>query len=183
MLFDAYRQEQSAPLFVHVLTIKGKGFTPAEQNPGEFHGVSAFDVNHLTDPDVAPDSSFSTVFGQQLAQLAGQDERICAITAAMKYGTGLQYFYKQHKARFFDVGMAEQHAVTFAAGLAANGMRPVVSIYSTFLQRGWNGSFWKTARVRCVTRAARRTKRWPLWAAAAWSTTCSVRKVPRTRRS
>ena len=138
MLFDAYRQEQSAPLFVHVLTIKGKGFTPAEQNPGEFHGVSAFDVNHLTDPDVAPDSSFSTVFGQQLAQLAGQDERICAITAAMKYGTGLQYFYKQHKSRFFDVGMAEQHAVTFAAGLAANGMRPVVSIYSTFLQRGYD---------------------------------------------
>ena len=138
MLFDAYRQEQSAPLFVHVLTIKGKGFTPAEQNPGEFHGVSAFDVNHLTDPDVAPDSSFSTVFGQQLAQLAGQDERICAITAAMKYGTGLQYFYKQHKSRFFDVGMAEQHAVTFAAGLAANGMRPVVSIYSTFLQRAYD---------------------------------------------
>lgn len=138
VLFNAYRQEQSAPLFIHVLTVKGKGFTPAEQNPGEFHGVSAFDVNHITDPDIAPDSSFSTVFGQRLAQLAEQDERICAITAAMKYGTGLQYFYKQHKSRFFDVGMAEQHAVTFAAGLAANGMLPVVSIYSTFLQRGYD---------------------------------------------
>ena len=138
MLFDAYRQEQSAPLFVHVLTIKGKGFTPAEQNPGEFHGVSAFDVNHLTDPDVAPDSSFSTVFGQQLAQLAGQDERICAITAAMKYGTGLNFFKHRHKERFYDVGMAEEHAVSFAAGLASQGLLPTVAIYSTFFQRAYD---------------------------------------------
>ncbi len=92
MLFDAYRQEQSAPLFVHVLTIKGKGFTPAEQNPGEFHGVSAFDVKPSDGSGRRAGQLFSTVFGQQLAQLAGQDERICAITAAMKYGTGLQYF-------------------------------------------------------------------------------------------
>ncbi len=134
-LFDAYRQEQSAPLFVHVLTVKGKGFTPAEKNPGEYHGVSAFDLHHLTDPDIAPDSSFSTVFGRQLAERGETDKRLCAITAAMKYGTGLQYFYKRHRERFFDVGMAEQHAVTFAAGLAAEGMHPVVSIYSTFLQR------------------------------------------------
>lgn len=138
VLFDAYRQEQTAPLFVHIITKKGKGFTPAEENPGEFHGVSAFDVHHLTDPDIAPDSSFSTVFGQTLAACGMRDRRLCAITAAMKYGTGLQYFYKQHKERFFDVGMAEQHAVTFAAGLAAGGMRPVVSIYSTFLQRGYD---------------------------------------------
>ena len=137
-LFDAYRQEQSAPVFIHILTKKGKGFPPAEENPGEYHGVSAFDLNHLTNPDVAPDSSFSTVFGQQLAACGETDEKLCAITAAMKYGTGLQYFYKQHKDRFFDVGMAEQHAVTFAAGLAAGGMRPVVSIYSTFLQRGYD---------------------------------------------
>lgn len=137
-LFDAYRQEQSAPLFVHILTKKGKGFPPAEENPGEYHGVSAFDLNHITNPDVAPDSSFSTVFGQQLAACGETDRGLCAITAAMKYGTGLQYFYKQHRDRFFDVGMAEQHAVTFAAGLAAGGMRPVVSIYSTFLQRGYD---------------------------------------------
>ena len=137
-LFTAYRNEQSAPLFVHIATIKGKGFEPAEQNPGEFHGVSAFDVNHITDPDIAPDSSFSTVFGTELAELGEQDKSLCAITAAMKYGTGLQFFYKRHKERFFDVGMAEQHAVTFAAGLARAGMRPVVSIYSTFLQRSYD---------------------------------------------
>jgi len=137
-LFDAYRQEQSAPLFVHILTKKGKGFPPAEENPGEYHGVSAFDLDHLTNPDIAPDSSFSTVFGRQLAADGARDPKLCAITAAMKYGTSLQYFYKQHRERFFDVGMAEQHAVTFAAGLAAGGMRPVVSIYSTFLQRGYD---------------------------------------------
>ncbi|MEG1381679.1 MAG: 1-deoxy-D-xylulose-5-phosphate synthase [Ruthenibacterium sp.] len=137
-LFSAYQQEQTSPLFAHIVTVKGRGFEPAEQNPGEFHGVSAFDVNHITDPDVAPDSSFSTLFGETLAELADDDTRICAITAAMKYGTGLQFFYKRHKERFFDVGMAEQHAVTFAAGLATNGMRPVVSIYSTFLQRSYD---------------------------------------------
>jgi len=138
LIFDAYRQEQSAPVFIHVVTVKGKGFTPAERNPGEFHGVSAFDVKHLDDPDDAPELSFSTQFGQLLAAYGEEDKRLCAITAAMKYGTGLQYFYKQHKERFFDVGMAEQHAVTFAAGLAAGGMHPVVSIYSTFLQRAYD---------------------------------------------
>ncbi|MEG1321724.1 MAG: 1-deoxy-D-xylulose-5-phosphate synthase [Ruthenibacterium sp.] len=137
-LFSAYQHEQTAPLFAHIVTVKGKGFEPAEQNPGEFHGVSAFDINHIIDPDVAPDSSFSTLFGETLADIADTDTRICAITAAMKYGTGLQFFYKRHKERFFDVGMAEQHAVTFAAGLATNGMKPVVSIYSTFLQRSYD---------------------------------------------
>lgn len=137
-LFSAYRDEQTAPLFIHALTVKGKGFSPAEENPGEFHGVSAFDIHHVMDPDDAPASSFSTVFGRKLAALGDTDVRICAITAAMKYGTGLQFFYKQHKNRFFDVGMAEQHAVTFAAGLAVSGMLPVVSIYSTFLQRSYD---------------------------------------------
>ena len=138
MVLSAYRDEQCAPVFLHITTVKGKGFEPAELNPGEFHGVSAFDVNHITDPDVAPDSSFSTVFGTELALLGDDDPRLCSITAAMKYGTGLQYFYKRHKARFFDVGMAEQHAVTFAAGLAKAGLRPVVCIYSTFLQRSYD---------------------------------------------
>lgn len=137
-LFTAYRDDQSAPLFIHLLTIKGHGFSPAEENPGEFHGVSAFDVDHIPDPDNAPDSSFSTVFGTHLAELAQENTKLCAVTAAMKYGTGLQYFYKQHKERFFDVGMAEQHAVTFCAGLAAGGMQPVVAIYSTFLQRAYD---------------------------------------------
>ena len=137
-LFSAYRDEQYAPLLVHACTIKGHGFLPAERNPGEFHGVSSFNANDLTDPEISPTLSFSNVFGQKLAELGNEDKRICAITAAMKYGTGLQFFYKQHKPRFFDVGMAEQHAVTFAAGLAANGMKPVAAIYSTFLQRAFD---------------------------------------------
>ena len=131
-------QNQVAPVFLHVVTVKGKGFKPAEENPGEFHGVSSFDTDHLPDPDVAPAASFSTRFGMQLVRLAEQDGRICAITAAMKYGTGLQYMYRRFPERFFDVGMAEQHAVTFAAGLASQGLLPVVGIYSTFLQRSFD---------------------------------------------
>ncbi|MEG0339785.1 MAG: 1-deoxy-D-xylulose-5-phosphate synthase [Oscillospiraceae bacterium] len=130
--------KQTAPLFIHAITVKGKGFKPAEQNPGAFHGVSAFDAEGVTDPDVAPEGSFSTVFGKKLVQCAEQNDKICAITAAMKYGTGLQFFYKKYKERFFDVGMAEQHAVTFGAGLARGGMLPVISIYSTFLQRSYD---------------------------------------------
>lgn len=131
-------QNQVAPVLLHVVTVKGKGFQPAEENPGEFHGVSSFDKDHLPDPDVAPAESFSTRFGMQLVRLAEQDGRICAITAAMKYGTGLQYMYRRFPERFFDVGMAEQHAVTFAAGLASQGLLPVVGIYSTFLQRSFD---------------------------------------------
>ncbi len=137
-ILSAYKGDQSAPLFIHIVTKKGKGFAPAEENPGEFHGVSAFDINSLSDPDITEDNSFSTIFGKELAQLANENEKICAITAAMKYGTGLQYFYRSHKERFFDVGMAEQHAVTFAAGLASCNMKPVVCIYSTFLQRAYD---------------------------------------------
>lgn len=131
-------QKQMAPLFIHVVTVKGKGFKPAEENPGEFHGVSAFDPEHVLDPDIAPSASFSTEFGQQLVELGKTHENLCAITAAMKYGTGLQFFYREFPKRFFDVGMAEQHAVTFAAGLASQGMLPVVGIYSTFLQRSYD---------------------------------------------
>ena len=96
-------RNQVAPVFLHVVTVKGKGFKPAEDNPGEFHGVSSFDADHLPDPDVAPAASFSTRFGMQLVPLAEQDPRICAITAAMKYGTGLQFMYRRFPARFFDV--------------------------------------------------------------------------------
>ena len=131
-------QKQTAPLFIHVVTVKGKGFKPAEENPGEFHGVSAFDPEHVLDPDIAPSASFSTEFGQKLVELGKTHENLCAITAAMKYGTGLQFFYREFPKRFFDVGMAEQHAVTFAAGLASQGMLPVVGIYSTFLQRSYD---------------------------------------------
>ena len=126
------------PHFLHVVTKKGKGYQPAEINPGSYHGVSAFDPDGMPDPEVAPKESFSTVFGKALMKEGGEVGNLCAITAAMKYGTGLQFFAHSHPERFFDVGMAEQHAVTFAAGLASQGMLPVVCIYSTFLQRSYD---------------------------------------------
>lgn len=107
-------------------------------NPGNYHGVSAFDLDGMPDPEVAPKESFSTVFGKALVTEGEKNQNLCAITAAMKYGTGLQFFAHSHPTRFFDVGMAEQHAVTFAAGLASQGMLPVVCIYSTFLQRSYD---------------------------------------------
>ena len=130
--------EQYAPVFLHVVTQKGKGLKQAEENPGEFHSVSAFDLNHLTNPEVSPKDSFSTRFGMRLAELGAEVPELCAITAAMKYGTGLNFFYHSIPERFFDVGMAEEHAVTFAAGLASQGMLPVVAIYSTFFQRAYD---------------------------------------------
>ena len=129
---------RSGPLFFHVVTTKGKGYPPAEQNPGEFHGVSAGSQGYVPDPEVAAPASFSTVFGKALCEAASADKKVCAITAAMKYGTGLQFFGHAYRDRFFDVGMAEQHAVTFAAGLASQGMTPVAAIYSTFLQRAYD---------------------------------------------
>ncbi|MDL2252975.1 1-deoxy-D-xylulose-5-phosphate synthase [Ruminococcaceae bacterium OttesenSCG-928-I18] len=131
-------KEAEKPIMIHLETKKGKGFTPAENNPGAFHGVPSFNARKVRDPDISPKNSFSTVFGEKLAELAGQYPQLCAITAAMKYGTGLQYIKKDYPSRFFDVGLAEEHAVSFAAGLAAEGMLPVVAIYSTFLQRAYD---------------------------------------------
>lgn len=131
-------REQFAPIFLHVVTQKGKGLKPAEENPGEFHAVSSIDLNHLTNPELSPKDSFSTTFGSTLAQLGDTEPRLCAITAAMKYGTGLNFFKHAHVDRFFDVGMAEEHAVSFAAGLASQGLLPVVAIYSTFFQRAYD---------------------------------------------
>ena len=131
-------RNRQGPHFLHVITKKGKGYQPAEANPGNYHGVSAFDPDGMPDPEVAPKESFSTVFGNALVTEGDRNPNICAITAAMKYGTGLQFFAHSHPERFFDVGMAEQHAVTFAAGLASQGMLPVVCIYSTFLQRSYD---------------------------------------------
>ncbi len=126
-----------APVFIHVNTVKGKGYLPAEKNPSQFHGVSKFDI--ITgNPEVSGADCYSTVFGRELARLAKEDERICAVTAAMKYGTGLQYFEAEVPDRFFDVGIAEQHAVTFSAALACSGMIPVFAVYSTFLQRSYD---------------------------------------------
>lgn len=125
------------PVFIHVKTVKGKGYLPAEKNPGEYHGISKFDIR-TGNPEVSAGDSYSTAFGKELAALAKNDDRICAITAAMKYGTGLQYFGREIPERFYDVGIAEQHAVTFAGGLASMGQIPVFAVYSTFLQRAYD---------------------------------------------
>lgn len=132
------------PVFVHVNTVKGKGYAPAEQNPGAFHGISKFDLK-TGNPEVVSEDSYSAVFGKELCQLANYDDRICAVTAAMKYGTGLQYFSSEHHERFFDVGIAEQHAVTFCSGLARVGMVPVFAVYSSFLQRAYDQILHDTA--------------------------------------
>lgn len=133
----AAAKECHKPVLVHIHTKKGKGYPPAEENPGEFHGVAKFDVE-TGNPDVAPKDSYSDEFGQELVRLAGQDTRICAITAAMEHGTGLQYFSRTFPDRYYDVGIAEQHAVTFSAALAAAGRLPVFAVYSSFLQRSYD---------------------------------------------
>ena len=120
------------PCVVHVFTQKGKGWKPAEENPGEYHAVSPKN----TAP--APALTYSEVFGRELERLGKSDSRICGITAAMKYATGLNFFKDSCPTRFFDTGIAEQHSVTFAAGLASEGMLPVFAVYSTFLQRGFD---------------------------------------------
>ncbi|WP_334110180.1 1-deoxy-D-xylulose-5-phosphate synthase [Thermodesulfitimonas autotrophica] len=125
------------PVLVHVVTRKGKGYPPAEKDPDTFHGVGPF--NPLTGEVYgAGKITYTEVFGQTLVRLAEEDPRIVAITAAMTTGTGLKTFARRFPQRFFDVGIAEQHAVTLAAGLAAGGWRPVVAIYSTFLQRAYD---------------------------------------------
>ncbi len=127
------------PVLVHALTRKGAGYGPAEQDPLKYHGVTPFDAvtGHMPKP-AAPAPSYTAVFAGALLELAQADERIVAITAAMAGGTGLTGFAKVLPRRFFDVGIAEQHAVTFAAGLATTGVKPVAAIYSTFLQRGYD---------------------------------------------
>ncbi len=119
------------PCVVHVFTTKGKGWRPAEDNPGEYHAVSG-------KLSASAAASFSEVFGREFERLGKTDSRICGITAAMKYATGMNYFCNSCGERYFDVGIAEQHAVTFAAGLAVEGMLPVFAVYSTFLQRGFD---------------------------------------------
>ena len=125
------------PVIIHVNTKKGKGYEPAEKNPGNYHGVSPFEVS-TGNPEVSSENSYSAVFGRELVEMAKTDRRICAVTAAMKYGTGLQYFFDEIPERVFDVGIAEQHAVTFSAGMAKMGKIPVFAVYSTFLQRAYD---------------------------------------------
>lgn len=127
------------PVLLHVGTRKGKGYKPAEDNPTLFHGVGPFDRETGEVGGSKPAAiSYTHVFGETLVDMAARDERIVAITAAMPAGTGLNRFAKAYPQRFFDVGIAEQHAVTFAAGLACRGLRPVVALYSTFLQRAYD---------------------------------------------
>ncbi len=123
----------SSPVVIHINTVKGKGYDPAENSPEIFHGISKFDVN--SGESVISGNSYSSEFGKALCEFASKDKRICAITAAMALGTGLEDFSKQYPERFFDVGIAEEHAVTFASGLSAGGMLPVFAVYSTFMQR------------------------------------------------
>lgn len=131
-------KSKKGPVLVHVLTKKGKGYLPAEKNPDKFHGVGAFNVptGEVLKKNDTP--TYTEIFGDTLFKLAHQDDKLLAITAAMPGGTGLTKFARAFPGRFFDVGIAEQHAVTMAAGLAAGGYHPVVAIYSTFLQRAYD---------------------------------------------
>lgn len=135
VLCDAFEaaKKVNGPVLLHVLTVKGKGYDYAEKSPSIFHGISKFDVD--SGEPVSSGTSFSNKFGECLVRHAETDASVCAITAAMGLGTGLQKFAASYPERFFDVGIAEEHAVTFASGLAKNKMKPVFAVYSTFLQR------------------------------------------------
>ena len=126
------------PVFLHCITKKGKGYSPAEKSEDKFHGVEKFDIYTGASLSKSNQKSYSQVFGETLTKLAKNDEKIVAITAAMMSGTGLKIFKENFSKRFFDVGIAEQHAVTMAAGMATEGFKPYVAIYSTFLQRAYD---------------------------------------------
>ncbi|MBU0951757.1 MAG: 1-deoxy-D-xylulose-5-phosphate synthase [Elusimicrobia bacterium] len=134
-------KKNHGPTVLHIVTKKGKGYHPAEKNPIKFHGAAKFEIEtgeaqKFAGTDNKP--TYTEIFGQTLVDLAKSDDKIVAITAAMSEGTGLKPFANEFPKRFFDVGIAEQHALTFAAGLAVSGLKPVVALYSTFLQRGFD---------------------------------------------
>ncbi len=144
------------PVVVHVETVKGKGYTFAEKDPGNYHGVSRFDPSQKLAPSTA--RTFSSVFGETLDAMAQKDERVVAITAAMKHGTGMMRFAEHMPSRCFDTGIAEAHAVTFASGLAGGGMLPIFAVYATFLQRAYDQllndtSIMDNHIVLCIDRA------------------------------
>lgn len=124
------------PVLIHVITQKGRGYKPAEQNPTKFHGIGSFDLQ--TGESAPKKPSYTDHFSRRLLELAAADERIVAITAAMPHGTGLEAFAQAYPGRFYDVGIAEQHMITFGGALALRGMRPVAAVYSTFLQRAYD---------------------------------------------
>ncbi|MFM1815042.1 MAG: 1-deoxyxylulose-5-phosphate synthase, thiamine-requiring, FAD-requiring, partial [Pseudomonadota bacterium] len=149
------RDARQGPVLVHVITRKGKGYPPAETSEDKYHGVNKFNV--ITGDQVKPKPnapSYTKVFGETLIQLAREDTKIVAITAAMPSGTGVDLFAKEFPARSFDVGIAEQHAVTFAAGLATEGYKPFCAIYSTFLQRAYDQVVHDVAIQRLPVRFA-----------------------------
>ncbi|MDX1785602.1 MAG: 1-deoxy-D-xylulose-5-phosphate synthase, partial [Roseovarius sp.] len=149
------RQRATGPTLIHVLTKKGKGYGPAEEARDGGHATAKFDVvsgKQKKAPSNAP--SYTSVFGRALVDHATRDERICAVTAAMPDGTGLNLFNERYPSRCFDVGIAEQHAVTFAAGMAAGGLRPFCALYSTFLQRGYDQVVHDVAIQRLPVRFA-----------------------------
>lgn len=151
-------KELEGPLLVHLITKKGKGYAPAEGDPAGFHGTAAFDLSTGVVKKKSSAPSYTAIFAKQLITLAKEDRRIVAITAAMPEGTGLSKFAREFPDRFYDVGIAEQHAVTLAAGMAADGLRPVVAIYSTFLQRAFDQmvhdvALQKLPVVFCLDRA------------------------------
>lgn len=139
-LITAFKSASKADkaVLIHVITRKGKGYKPAEQNPSKYHAVDAFDVKTGENKVLKKGVSYTEVFSDSILKLAKENEKLVAISAAMPIGTGLSRFKSLYPSRFFDVGIAEEHAVTFAAGLASGGMRPVVAIYSTFLQRAYD---------------------------------------------
>ena len=136
-------KEYDRPVLIHVVTTKGKGYSYAEEMPKDYHGVSPFDVQ--TGAGTTSKQTFSDIAGKTLCDLAKDNPKVCAITAAMKSGTGLNDFSQLYADRFFDVGIAEQHAVTFSAGLAKGGMTPYFAVYSSFLQRGFDQIIHDTA--------------------------------------
>lgn len=140
LLIETLRRIKTAtsPTLIHIMTKKGKGYEFSEKDPCIFHGVGPFELETGSPKDTNGEMSYSAAFGNILTDLADSDPRIVAITAAMKEGTGLECFAEKHSGRFYDVGIAEPHAVTFAAGLATRGLRPVFAVYSTFLQRAYD---------------------------------------------
>ncbi|MDC0624412.1 1-deoxy-D-xylulose-5-phosphate synthase [Alphaproteobacteria bacterium] len=138
VLENINKTDVGKPIFLHCITKKGKGYEPAEKSDDKFHGVNKFNIETGQSINQSNKKSYSKVFGETLTKAAETDEKIIAVTAAMMSGTGLDIFSLQHPAKFFDVGIAEQHAVTMAAGLATEGFKPFVAIYSTFLQRAYD---------------------------------------------
>ena len=138
VLENIKKTDVGKPIFLHCITKKGKGYEPAEKSDDKFHGVNKFNIETGQSINQSNKRSYSKVFGETLSKAAETDEKIIAITAAMMSGTGLDIFNLKHPNKFFDVGIAEQHAVTMAAGLATEGFKPFVAIYSTFLQRAYD---------------------------------------------